>query len=67
MTIETKQFNFFAIGTGITLLVYLGGSVYALVTKDIAFPAFLAAVGTPLGAMSGWAAKGASVPAALLK
>lgn len=60
MTIETKKFNFFAWGTGVTLLVYLAGAIYALVSGTIEFPVFLGAVGTPLGAMSGWAAKGAS-------
>lgn len=58
-----KGFNFFAWATGITLFVYLGGSVYALVTNVIDFPVFLGAVGTPLGAMTGWAAKAAAVPA----
>lgn len=57
-----KTFNFFAIATGVTLLVYLAGAVFALVTKLIDFPAFMAAVGAPLGAMTGWAAKAATVP-----
>ena len=56
-------FNFFAWGTGITLAVYLGGSVFALVTGAIDFSGFLAAVGAPLGAMTGWAAKAAAVKA----
>lgn len=60
MTIETKSFNFFAISTGLLLIVYLGGAVFALITKEINFSSFVAAVGTPLGAMSGWAAKAAS-------
>lgn len=64
MTIEVKQFNFFAIATSVTLLVYLGGATYALVTHAIDFPAFLAAVGAPLGAMTGWAAKSAAIPTA---
>ena len=62
MTIETQRFNFFAWGTGITLLVYLGGALWALVTNEISFPIFIAAIGTPLGAMSGWAAKSATGP-----
>lgn len=63
MTIESKKFNFFAISTSITLLVYLAGSVYALVTHAIDFAEFMAAVGAPLGAMTGWAAKSAALPA----
>ena len=59
---DTKSINVFAWGTGITLLVYLAGSVWALVTGQIDFAIFIGAVGTPLGAMSGWAAKAASVP-----
>jgi hypothetical protein len=39
---------------GITLLVYLGGAVYAMVAGLIDSTAFLAAVGTPLGALVGW-------------
>ena len=62
MTLEVKQFNFFAIATSITLLVYLGGAAYALVANAIDFPAFMAAVGAPLGAMTGWAAKTATTP-----
>lgn len=59
---DAKSINVFAWGTAITLLVYLAGCVYALVSKDITFAIFIGAVGTPLGAMSGWAAKGASAP-----
>ena len=62
MSIANKQFSFFAISTAITLLVYLGGAAYALVANDIDFPAFMAAVGAPLGAMTGWAAKTATTP-----
>ncbi len=54
MTIEAKQFGLAAWMAGITLLVYLGGGVYALVTGAIGFEGFLAAVGTPLGALTGW-------------
>lgn len=57
MTTSTKQFNFFAWSTGITLLVYLIGAMYALVTKEISFSVFMAAVSGPLGLMGGWAAK----------
>ena len=59
---EHKTFNFFAWSTGITLLVYLGGTVYSLIAGLISFEIFIAAVGTPLGAMTGWAAKSGSVP-----
>jgi len=59
---EHKTFDFFAWGTGITLLVYLAGAGFALVTGKVDFQIFIAAVGTPLGAMSGWAAKSAQVP-----
>lgn len=58
----TKSFNFFAISTAVTLLVFLGGAVYALIVQAIDFPAFAAAVGAPLGAMAGWAAKAAATP-----
>lgn len=57
-----KPFDFFAAATGITLLVYLGGAVYALAAQQIDFPAFVAAVGAPLGAMTGWAAKASVTP-----
>ena len=63
MSLDVKQFNFFAIATSVTLLVYLGGATYALVTHAIDFAAFMAAVGAPLGAMTGWAAKSAATPA----
>jgi hypothetical protein len=56
MTLETKQFNLTAVSIGITLLVYLGGALFALVTQQIGFSEFLAAVGTPLGGMTGWVA-----------
>lgn len=58
-TLEVKQFNLSAWLTGITLLVYLGGALFALLTQQIDFVDFLAAVGTPLGGMTGWAARGA--------
>lgn len=58
-----KSYGLFAWGTGITLLVYLAGSVWALVSGQIDFAIFIGAVGTPLGAMTGWAAKSAQVPA----
>lgn len=57
-----RSFNFFAWATGITLLVYLSGSVWALVAGEIDFAIFIGAVGTPLGALTGWAAKSAAVP-----
>jgi hypothetical protein len=57
-----RSFNFFAWSTGITLLVYLAGSVWALVAGEIDFAVFIGAIGAPLGAMTGWAAKSAQVP-----
>ena len=62
MTIETKTFNFLAVMTSIGYLVLLGGSLYSLVADKITFEAFIAAVGTPTGAMVAWAARGALVP-----
>ncbi len=56
-----RSYSLFAWGTGITLLVYLGGSVWALATGEIDFAIFIGAVGTPLGALTGWAAKAAAV------
>lgn len=56
-----KSYSLFAWSTGLTLLVYLGGCIYALATKQIDFAIFTGAVGTVLGAMTGWAAKSAQV------
>lgn len=56
-----KSYSLFAWSTGITLLVYLVGSLYALVTNEITYAAFIAAVAIPLSGMSGWAAKSAQV------
>lgn len=58
MTIETKQFNFMAWMTGIAVFVFLGGAVFALVTHEITFPVFSAAVGSTVSALLGWAARG---------
>lgn len=58
-TLETRQFNLSAWLTGVTLLVYMGGALYALVTHQIGFGDFIAAVGTPLGGMTGWVAHAA--------
>ncbi len=57
-----RAYSLFAWSTGITLLIYLAGAMWALVTKEIEFAMFLAAVSGPLGVMSGWAAKAANVP-----
>lgn len=57
-----KAYSLFAWSTGITLLIYLAGAMWALVTKEITFSVFIAAVAVPLSGMSGWAAKSASVP-----
>lgn len=57
----SKSFNFFAIAASITLLVYLGGAVYALVVQSLSFAEFGAAVGIPLGGMTGWAAKASNI------
>lgn len=54
--LEVKQFNLSAWLTGITLLVYLGGALFALVAGQIGFVDFIAAVGAPLGGMTGWVA-----------
>ena len=58
-----KSFSFFAWSAGITLLVYLGGAMYALFTQGLTFGEFAAAVAIPLSGMTGWAAKAATVPA----
>jgi len=55
VTTQTMKFVLAAAGT--TLLVYLTGSVYALVTEAIDFATFIAAVGIPLGTISGWVGK----------
>jgi len=57
-----KSYSLFAWSTGLILLIYLAGAMWALMTKEIEFAVFLAALSGPLGAMSGWAAKSASVP-----
>jgi hypothetical protein len=62
MSTEARQFNFVAITTGVALSVYLGGAIYALVALGIGFEAFAAAVGSPVSALVGWAARGAVVP-----
>lgn len=64
MTTEARRFNFVAISTGLALAVYLGGALYALVAQGIGFEAFAAAVGAPVSALVGWAARGATVPKA---
>ena len=61
MTIESKQFNFVAILTGVAVSVFLGGAVWALVDGRITFEVFAAAVGSPVSALVGWAARGAMV------
>ena len=60
-TLETKQFNYLAWLAGICAVVYLGGAVFALVTKTITFSEFATAVAVPLGPLIGWAARGAGV------
>lgn len=62
MTLELRQFNLLAWVLGVCVLVYLGGSVWALATEAIKFGEFAAAVGIPLGPMVGWAARGAAIP-----
>lgn len=62
MTTEARQFNFVAASTGLALAVFLGGAVYALVVQQISFEVFAAAVGSPVSALVGWAARGAAVP-----
>lgn len=58
MTIETRQFNFMAWMSGIAVLVFLGGAVFALYTHQITFDTFAAAVGSTVSALLGWAARG---------
>lgn len=62
MSTENRRFNLLAATLSVSLVVYLGGAVYALVALDIGFEAFAAAVGGPLGVMTGWAGRGAMVP-----
>lgn len=62
MSLETKQFNYLAWLTGMAVLVFLGGAVWALVAGDITFQVFAAAVGSPVSALVGWAARGAAIP-----
>ena len=58
----TQTTKFTLIAAGIVLSVYLGGSVYALVTEAIDFATFIAAVGTPLGLIGGWVGKAMTLP-----
>lgn len=62
MTLETKQFNLLAWVLSICVLALVGGGVWALVTKQITFAVFSAAIGVPLGPLVGWAARGAVIP-----
>lgn len=62
MSLETKQFNYLAWLTGIAVVVLLAGSVWALVTGEISFAVFAATIGSPVSALVGWAAKGATIP-----
>jgi hypothetical protein len=64
MSLETKQFNYLAWLTGVAVLVLLGGSLWALVTKQITYAVFAATIGLVVGPLVGWAAKGATVPKA---
>lgn len=50
----TQINKFILITAGITFMVYLGGSVYALVIEAIDIDKFIALVGTPLGLIGGW-------------
>lgn len=60
--LENRKFNLSAWLIGITLLVYLAGALFALVTHEIKYAEFLGAVGTPLGGMTGWIARGKGGP-----
>lgn len=62
MSLEIRQFNYLAWLTGIVVLVLLAGALWALITGGITFEVFAAAVGSPAGALVGWAARGAVVP-----
>ena len=53
----TQATKFVIAAAGVTLLVYLAGSVYALVAEAIDYATFIAAVGIPLGTISGWVGK----------
>lgn len=61
MSLEVRQFNYLAWLTGIAVVVFLSGAMFALVTNKISFQVFAAAVGSPVGALVGWAARGATV------
>jgi len=47
MSIESKQLDVVTVLTGLFALVYIGGSMFALVTGAIDYDKFLAAVGAP--------------------
>jgi hypothetical protein len=64
MTLESRQFNYLAWLTGVGFAVLLGGALFALVTQQISFQVFAATVGSPVSALVGWAARGATVPKA---
>ncbi|MDO9007214.1 MAG: hypothetical protein Q8K57_13480 [Thiobacillus sp.] len=58
MTLEARTFDFVSGLTGLFALVYLGGSVYALVTGKITYDRFLDVVGTPALPLIAWWARG---------
>lgn len=57
LPLEVKKLNYLAILTLIALLIYFSGSLYALITTQINFKEFLAAVGTPTGLLIGYLAR----------
>lgn len=47
MTIEAKQLDVLTVLTGLFAVVYIGGALFALVTGEINYDKFLAAIGAP--------------------
>lgn len=58
MTLEAKQLDVLTVLTGLFALVYIGGSVFALVTGAIDYDKFLAAIGAPALPLFGYWIRG---------
>lgn len=56
--LNKKTFDFLSIMTGAVVLVFISAAVWALVTKSIGWPEFLAAVGSPASMLLGYWVRG---------
>lgn len=55
---DDRQYDFLSVLTGVVVLIFLGAAVYSLVTKQITFEVFAAAVGSPASALIGFWVRG---------